>query len=155
MDFPATPPQALARAPEGLLKALGLEGGQDQVRLIGRSVFDYFVEMADARQVRQLSPRFAELAKLEARGVIVSAAGDQDCDVVSRCFFPAQGIDEDSATGSAHCTIGPHFASKFGRQRLVCHQASARGGLIRVRVEGQRVHLGGAARIVVRGELVE
>lgn len=151
LDFPATPPQE-ARAPAGLLAALGISG--DSVRFVGWTRFDWFVELSDAAAVRALSPDGEALARLEGRGVVATAAGDGGFDVVSRCFFPGMGIVEDAVTGSAHCAIGPHFAPRLGKSALLCRQASARGGTVRVRVEGDRVQLGGQARIVARGELV-
>src|SRR5688500_13612556 len=102
LDFPATPPEPLEAPPAGLLEALGLNG-QDGVKFVGRSVYDYFVEVPAAGVVRGLSPDFLALRAIQARGVIVSAAGGAEgggADVVSRCFYPAYGIDEDPVTGS-------------------------------------------------------
>jgi predicted PhzF superfamily epimerase YddE/YHI9 len=73
---------------------------------------------------------------------------------VSRYFAPAAGIDEDPVTGSAHCTLGPFWAARLGREELTGFQASRRGGLVRVRPEGDRVLLGGRAVTVLRGRLV-
>lgn len=155
LDFPATPPAPID-APPGLLKALRTNGQQDGVRFLGRSTFDYFIEAANPRLVRALAPDFEALAKIgDTRGVIVSAAGDgEGFDVISRCFYPAYGIDEDPVTGSAHCAIGPYFARTLGKSTLLCHQASRRGGTMKVRVEGERVFLTGQTRSVARGELL-
>ncbi len=151
LDFPATPPQE-APAPPGLLEALGLP----DARFVGRSQFDWFVEVPDADRVRGLGPDMAALSAIPARGVIVSASagGEGGFDVVSRCFYPAYGIAEDPVTGSAHCAIGPYFTRTLGKETLACHQASRRGGTIKVRVEGDRVFLTGQARSVIRGELL-
>ena len=73
--------------------------------------------------------------------------------MVSRYFAPAYGIPEDPVTGSAHCALGPFWAERLGRTRLVCRQASARGGLVRVEVRGDRVLLGGQAVTVLEGRL--
>ena len=72
---------------------------------------------------------------------------------MSRYFAPAAGIDEDPVTGSAHCALGPFWAERLGREELTGFQASRRGGLVRVRPEGDRVLLGGRAVTVVRGRL--
>ena len=88
------------------------------------------------------------------RGVIVSARSAGDYDFVSRFFPPAAGIDEDPVTGSAHCCLGPYWAEQLGRSELVGYQASARGGIVRVAVRGDRVHLQGEAVTVMRGEVV-
>jgi predicted PhzF superfamily epimerase YddE/YHI9 len=74
-------------------------------------------------------------------------------DFVSRTFVPAWGIPEDSVTGSAHCALGPFWALRLGRDEMVGYQASARGGVVRVRVAGDRAILGGQAVTVIRGEL--
>ena len=76
-------------------------------------------------------------------------------DFVSRFFAPGSGIDEDPVTGSAHCALGPYWMAKLGKAEFTAYQASARGGVVRVRVAGDRVILGGQAVTVMRGELVE
>jgi PhzF family phenazine biosynthesis protein len=151
LDFPATP-AAPVEPPAGLLEALG--GGP--VRWVGLGRFDYLVELEDEAAVRGLAPDVRGLEDLGARGVIVTAAagGSGGYDFVSRFFAPAAGIDEDPVTGSAHCTLGPFWAERLGRTRLTGFQASARGGLVEVRPEGDRVRLGGQAVTVLRGQLV-
>ena len=86
--------------------------------------------------------------------VTAPAAAPGGYDFVSRYFAPAAGIDEDPVTGSAHCTLGPFWAGRLGRDQLTGFQASARGGLVQVRPEGDRVQLGGRAVTVLRGQLV-
>jgi predicted PhzF superfamily epimerase YddE/YHI9 len=75
-------------------------------------------------------------------------------DFISRFFAPAAGVDEDPVTGSAHCCLAPFWASRLGKTEMVGYQASARGGLVRVRVTGDRVKLGGQAVTVMTGELL-
>lgn len=74
-------------------------------------------------------------------------------DFVSRFFAPAAGVDEDPVTGSAHCCLGPYWADRLGKTELSAHQASERGGDVKVRIAGDRVVLGGEAVTVLRGEL--
>ena len=151
LDFPATPAGPVD-PPEGLLDALG--GGP--ARFVGRGRFDYLVELAGEAAVRDLAPDVRALGGLGSRGVIVTAAaaaGSGGYDFVSRYFAPAAGIDEDPVTGSAHCTLGPHWAARLGRAELTGFQASARGGLVLVRPQGDRVLLGGRAVTVLRGRL--
>ena len=89
------------------------------------------------------------------RGVIVtSRAVTQGYDFVSRFFAPGSGIPEDPVTGSAHCALGPYWSERLGKTEFVAYQASARGGVVRVRVVGDRVKLGGQAVTVLRGTLV-
>jgi predicted PhzF superfamily epimerase YddE/YHI9 len=76
-------------------------------------------------------------------------------DFVSRFFAPRVGVPEDPVTGSAHCALAPFWAGRLGRTVLTGYQASARGGTVRVETRGERVMLGGKARTVVRGELLE
>jgi PhzF family phenazine biosynthesis protein len=149
MDFPATP-AAPAAAPEGLIDALDVEP-----TYIGRNEFDYLVEVASEEIVRNLKPDFTRLTRVEARGVIVTAAASSpDFDFVSRFFAPAVGIDEDPVTGSAHCCLGPYWGGKLGKRELAAYQASARGGVVHVRLAGERVRLGGRAVTILKGELV-
>lgn len=149
LDFPATPAQPAASVPD-LERGIG-----SAIRFRGRTAFDYLVELESEAAVRSLAPDMNALARLDARGVIVTARSDNgSCDFVSRFFAPGAGIPEDPVTGSAHCGLAPYWAAKLGRQELVGYQASARGGTVRVRLDGDRVHLGGHAVTVVRGELL-
>ncbi|MEW5771962.1 MAG: PhzF family phenazine biosynthesis protein [Thermodesulfobacteriota bacterium] len=148
MDFPALPAKEAA-PPAGLLEALGVEA-----RYVGRSRFDVLVEAADAAAVRGLAPDFSRLARLECRGVMVTAPSDvAGADFVSRFFAPAVGVNEDPVTGSAHCVLTPHWAAKLGKDRLDALQVSARGGRLRLALAGDRVKIAGQAVTVLRGEL--
>jgi predicted PhzF superfamily epimerase YddE/YHI9 len=148
MDFPAKAEEE-ADAPAELADALGLAP-----EYVGRNDFDYVVEAASEEAVLTLRPDYARLKRLPARGVIVtSRAHAGDFDFVSRFFAPAAGIDEDPVTGSAHCALGPFWAKRLGKADFLAYQASARGGVVKVRVEGGRVLLGGQAVTVMRGGL--
>ena len=150
LDFPAKVVTE-AEPPAGLLAALGIERAAG----IFRNEFDYMVELTDERAVRELAPDHGSLRSLPARGVIVTAAADAPgIDFVSRFFASGSGIDEDPVTGSAHCALGPFWSERFGRTELTGYQASARGGIVHIRIEGDRVVLGGHAVTVLRGELV-
>ncbi len=149
MDFPVKAEEA-AIAPPGLLQALGVAPVY-----VGKNQFDYLVEVESEEVVRGVHPDLSLLSAAEARGVIVtSRASTQGYDFVSRFFAPQVGVNEDPVTGSAHCCLAPYWCSKFGRDQLVGYQASARGGVVRVRVDKNRVYLGGQAVTVLRGELV-
>jgi PhzF family phenazine biosynthesis protein len=148
LNFPATPEEP-TEAPPGLSEALGVT-----FRYIGRSKFDYLVEVDSEQVVRSLAPDFALLRRLSIRGIMVtSVATSSGYDFVSRFFAPGAGIDEDPVTGSAHCCLGPYWRARLGKEELVAYQASERGGVLRVRVAGDRVYLGGRAVTVLRGEL--
>ncbi len=149
MNFPATPAEP-AEPPPGLLQALGIKA-----KYAGKSRFDYLIEIESEKAVRGLNPDFGQIKKLPVRGIIVTSRADTaGYDFVSRFFAPAAGIDEDPVTGSAHCTLGPFWSKRLGKDSLVAYQASSRGGVVRVRVDGERVHLGGQAVTVFAGELV-
>jgi predicted PhzF superfamily epimerase YddE/YHI9 len=149
LDFPATPP-AQAPPPPGLLEALRVSP-----TYVGRSRFDYLIEVATEDIVRGLKPDFAALRAVDSRGVIVTSRSSSPArDFVSRFFAPAAGIDEDPVTGSAHCCLAPFWSTRLGKDTLVAHQVSERGGVLRVRVDGTRVHLSGQAITVLRGELL-
>jgi predicted PhzF superfamily epimerase YddE/YHI9 len=96
------------------------------------------------------------VARIETRAIVVTALvdDDEDVDFVSRCFGPRVGIDEDPVTGSAHCALGPWWAPRIGRNRLVGHQVSARGGTVQVDVRDDRVGIGGTAFTVLQANLV-
>ena len=82
------------------------------------------------------------------------ANADKGIDFVSRFFAPGSGVAEDPVTGSAHCALAPYWAAKLGRNEMTGHQISARGGIVHVRVEGDRVMLGGNAVTVMKGLLL-
>jgi PhzF family phenazine biosynthesis protein len=150
LNFPATPP-APAPAPDGLAEALGV-----QPTFVGRSRFDYLVEVESEAIVRDLRPDFGAIRRLPVRGVIVtSAATTPGWDFVSRFFAPAAGVDEDPVTGSAHCCLTPFWSAKLGKATMVARQVSARGGTMRVTLDGDRVRMAGQAITVMRGELVD
>jgi PhzF family phenazine biosynthesis protein len=149
MDFPATPAETYSPV-EGLESSLGVKASY-----MGRSRFDYLVEVGSEDAVRALKPDFGALKRLDGRGVIVtSRASNSNYDFVSRFFAPASGIDEDPVTGSAHCCLGPFWKERLGRDDLVGYQASARGGFVRTRCVGDRVRISGQAVTVFRGEFV-
>jgi PhzF family phenazine biosynthesis protein len=147
LDFPAEPVRP-CDAPANIERALGVSP-----LFVGRNRMDYLVELSSEREVRDLRPDLTEIARIEARGVIVTAQGTGEAEIVSRCFFPRYGIDEDPVTGSAHCALAPYWNKRLGKTELLAYQASARGGWLRIREEGDRVKLLGQAVITLRGEL--
>jgi len=150
LDFPAEPEQPTP-APGEIAKALGVTP-----QYVGKNRFDYLVHVDSEHTVRSLRPDFGALKQIPARGFIVtSIAVSPGYDFVSRFFAPAAGIDEDPVTGSAHCCLGPFWSARLGKDEFVAYQASARGGILRVRLTRQRVFLGGQAVTVLRGKLLQ
>lgn len=149
LNFPAEPEERVT-VPSGLVRALDVTP-----KYIGKNRFDYLVEVDSEETVRNLNPNFALLLNIPARGVIVtSLSASTQYDFVSRFFAPGAGINEDPVTGSAHCCLGPFWKSRLNKNEFVGYQASARGGVVRVRVGENRVYLGGQAVTVLRGKLL-
>ena len=149
LDFPSMPEEA-AEPPLGLLPALGVSA-----KYVGKSPFGYLVELESEAAVRGLAPDFKRLATVPMRGVVVtSTSADAQFDFVSRFFAPAIGVDEDQVTGSAHCCLAGFWRKRLHKSEFVAFQASARGGVVKVRVVKDRVLLGGRAVTVARGELL-
>lgn len=149
MDFPTTPDEAV-EAPEGLEEALGAA-----LLYIGRTSFDYLVELDSEETVRELVPDLRFIATLGTRGVVVtSRSSDPKFDFVSRYFAPAYGIDEDPVTGSAHCALTPFWAKQLNKTFFLARQLSARGGILKLELRGDRVGISGQSVTVIRGELL-
>lgn len=154
LNFPAKPEEAAELQPI-LVESLGVTP-----LYVGKSQLDYLVEVASEEVVRGIQPNFRQLATIPARGIIVTAAANSisnptsEYDFVSRFFCPSVGIDEDPVTGSAHCVLSPFWSKRLGRAQLTGYQASARGGIVRVQLDSDRVRLGGQALTVARGELL-
>jgi PhzF family phenazine biosynthesis protein len=149
LDFPANPPRSVDPR-QDLLDALGVSAV-----FFGKTRWDFFLEVGDAGVVRRAAPDFSRLRTLGVRGAVITAASDADeIDFISRFFAPGAGVDEDPVTGAAHCALAPYWARKLGRSGLTGYQASARGGVVHCRVDGDRVLLSGDAVTVVRGELL-
>ncbi|MGH8997100.1 MAG: PhzF family phenazine biosynthesis protein, partial [Acidimicrobiales bacterium] len=116
---------------------------------------DWLVVLQDAAAVRSLVPDIAAIERLGGRGTIVTAPGDRaGFDCVSRFFAPMVGIAEDPATGSAHCALAAYWGARLGRDVLVGEQASKRGGVIHMRLAGDRIVLGGRAVTVSKVTLL-
>ena len=148
MDFPALPPTA-CEPPAALLEGIGMEP-----IYVGRSKFDYLIELTSPELVRTLQPDLKRLATVDGRGAIVtSRSDDSDYHFVSRYFAPGFGIDEDSVTGSAHCALAPFWGERLNRAQMLGYQASQRGGIVRCHLQGERVGIGGQAVTIFEAEL--
>jgi PhzF family phenazine biosynthesis protein len=151
LDFPSRPVRP--EPPEWLDAVVGALGIKPQGA--GLSKEDILIEAADEAAVRAVRPDFGSLRTLPARGVIVTArSSDPRFDFVSRFFAPAVGVDEDPVTGSSHTVLAPYWASRLGKTSFTAFQASARGGVLHVRLAGDRVKIGGMAVTVIKGELL-
>jgi PhzF family phenazine biosynthesis protein len=150
MNFPVEPETA-SSAPPDLENALKVH-----FEYVGKNRFDYLVEVDSENAVRKMMPDFSLLSTIAMRGVIVtSRSHSKDYDFVSRFFAPRVGVNEDPVTGSAHCCLGPYWGTRLGKNEMVGYQASSRGGIVKVRPEGNRVFIGGQAVTILHGELIE
>lgn len=113
---------------------------------------DFLVIVNSEEDVAELNINFEKLKKLPARGLIVSAEG-KNCDFVSRCFFPATGVDEDPVTGSAHTTLTPYWSNKLNKTKLNAKQISQRGGELLCQIKEDRVFIGGDAVEYMSGHI--
>jgi PhzF family phenazine biosynthesis protein len=155
LDFPAIAVEAIP-LPGAVLEILGVTAhfaGQTPGR--GERGRDLLLELESEEAVRDLRPDFQRLADTSWRGVIVTArATTAGFDFVSRFFAPLAGVNEDPVTGVAHCVLTPYWSKHLGKTEMVGYQASRRGGVVHVRLAGERVFLSGEAVTVLRGELL-
>jgi predicted PhzF superfamily epimerase YddE/YHI9 len=154
MDLPASPATEEA-PPAGCLEALSVAPtwvGRTADRGLGD--FEHLVVLDSEDAVLGARPDFQRLRGFSGSFIVTARAASGPFDFVSRCFAPAFGIDEDPVTGAAHCTLVPYWAARLGKVELVGHQVSARGGVVRGRLAADRVHVGGEAVTVLRGELL-
>jgi PhzF family phenazine biosynthesis protein len=149
LDFPVGPLAPAAPMPD-LYAALGV----NPVDFLATDGAFYCCVVADPKTVRNTTPDFVALHALqEVRGVYVTARGDEGYDIVSRCFAPRVGINEDSVTGSMHSVLASYWCDRIGKDELRAYQASARGGEMTVLRKGDRALLTGRATTVLRGAL--
>jgi PhzF family phenazine biosynthesis protein len=164
LDFPQDPPVP-AEIPEEVTDALGMSSPPEEV-LFGRDMLMLLLRLPSPEEVKELSPDFPRLSKMRlpygATGVIVTApekngnnrSGQASFDFVSRYFGPWEGIDEDPVTGSAHTVLGPYWAKRLGKRRLLAFQASQRGGELHLRLPGENAPEEAKSRMSIAGEAV-
>jgi PhzF family phenazine biosynthesis protein len=147
MDFPVRTNTSVAE-PQGLALALGAKPLE-----VFHDGFNFVAVLDSAKTVRDLTPNIGAIrAFKDVAGVIVTAAGDDGYDCVSRYFAPQKGIDEDPVTGGAHCALTPFWTNRLGKPEIHAYQASSRGGAMRCRIKGDRVELEGTCVFYMAGE---
>ncbi|MAL17294.1 MAG: isomerase [Balneola sp.] len=146
MNFPAVEPLQ-NEAPAILFQALGVERTSEVYKSD-----DYMVVLNSEQEVANLDPDFRMLNEVDARGIIVTAPGDE-VDFVSRFFAPQAGIDEDPVTGSAHTKTTPYWSRKLKKDKLSARQISKRGGELICEMKGDRVEISGEAVTYMKGEI--
>jgi PhzF family phenazine biosynthesis protein len=148
LNFPSNPPEPVTEIPEGLFEGLGINNAP-----VFKTSFDYMVLAASQQVIQNLKPDFSSLAKVKARGVIVTAKGN-NVDFVSRCFYPQTGINEDPVTGSAHTIMVPYWAKEVGKTTLKAMQLSKRKGYLECELKDDRVLISGNAVTYLKGEYI-
>ena len=146
MDFPlgqykSVPvTEKILAATNGLAREAWYDGG-DMMVLIGSE-----------EDLASLIPDYEAMRLIEGRGLIITACS-KEYDFVSRCFYPKLNVPEDPVTGSAHTYLTPLWAGKLGKTEMIAKQLSPRGGVLRVRTDGQRVYITGNAVLFMRGDI--
>ncbi|EMP57048.1 phenazine biosynthesis protein, PhzF family [Marinobacter santoriniensis NKSG1] len=148
LDFPNL---AFEERPTPPLIHQALEGAPDRAFHVPNDTNDMVVLDSESA-VRDARPDMAALRELGNQGLIITARGD-DCDFVSRYFAPGAGIDEDPVTGSIHSVLVPYWADVLGKSVLEARQLSARGGLLRCELKGDRVDIAGQAAFYMEGSV--
>jgi len=148
MDLPALPATPVS-CPDALREGLG----RPPMEVHRASNRNYLAVFESEEAVRGLQPDFRRLAALDGGGIIVTAPGREEADFVSRFFGPKYGIDEDPVTGSAHCTLAPFWSERLDKTRLLAHQVSSRGGVVRCEPKGARVRIGGQAVLYMEASI--
>lgn len=143
LDFPAFRPEPadVAEARPAFPHALELWKDRD----------DWMVVLPDESAVADYEPDFLVLRQMGQRGLAITAPGDT-ADFAYRFFAPQSGVDEDHATGSAQTYLVPFWAERLGKRTLTSLQLSKRQGMFEPQWEGQRVKIGGTARILAAGQ---
>ena len=147
LDFPAWKTEPAA-PPALLLEALGITEYKEV-----RVARDYLVVLENQQQVEALRPNINAMVPL-GKMVCVTAPGTGEYDFVSRFFCPGEAVAEDPVTGSAHSMLIPYWAEKLSKTEMMAHQGVDRGGELRCRHLGDRVHIGGQATTYLIGEIV-
>lgn len=152
LNFPAIPQKQIKYPPE-LIAAIG----GVLPKYVGMTKWNYIIELENEDAVRNLKPDYNVMLGLPGWGTIITAKADEGnpdgFDFISRFFAPEKGIQEDPVTGSAHCALAPYWAGRLGKTDFKAYQASPRGGVLGVRVEGDRIYLTGNAVSVISGEI--
>lgn len=149
MNFPALFVKPCPALPD-LAEVLGVD-----VKQIGQTEFFCLVEVETEKVLRNINPDFEMLKTIPCSGVIVTSLSDsKQFDFVSRCFAPKEGVNEDPVTGSAHCVLATYWQNKLNKSNFTAYQASSRGGVVQVKINGDRVFLKGEAITIFEGRVV-
>lgn len=146
LNFPTDNPEAIELSEE-LIGAFNIK---PQSAFKGKT--DYMLVYENEEEIKNIVPFLDEIAKLKARGVMITAQGCE-VDFVSRFFGPATGVNEDPVTGSAHTTLIPYWSKRLGKNKLSAIQLSQRKGFLECKYLGDRVEISGEAKLYLTGQI--
>ena len=147
LDFPTDTLELINEEQNTIEKCIGIKSLE-----LYKGKTDYIAMIDSESTLKSLQPNFEEIIKLDARGLIVTAKGD-NVDFVSRFFAPQSGINEDPVTGSAHTSLLPLWSKKLNKNILIAHQISQRGGQLFCEFKNDRCLIGGKAKLFLTGEI--
>ncbi len=145
LNFPSQPPEPIP-VPKLMPDAIGT------IPIYAGMNIDLIVLVDNRETVARMKPDLDLLEKMEARGVIVTAPGEDE-DFVSRFFAPGVGVPEDPVTGSAHTVLTPFWAKRLSKKKLTARQLSKRGGIVHCSLLNDRVEIGGSAVTYMTGSI--
>ncbi len=125
----------------------------EEIVNVTRAYDDVLVEFASENALRKLEVDIEKIKAIDCRGLIVTARSNEKFDFISRFFAPRVGVNEDPVTGSAHCKLAHYWQQKLNKSELIGYQASKRGGVVKMRVEKNRVFLTGSTVTVLVGNM--
>jgi len=147
LDFPADQPEEVEQ------NSLIIEGLGVKPAITYKGKDDYLAVFSDEEIIRTMVPDFKKLSRLDSRGLIITAAGEE-VDFVCRFFSPQSGVNEDPVTGSAYTLMIPYWHSILGKKKFSAKQLSFRSGHVECELIEDRVLIGGKTARYLEGEIL-
>ncbi len=149
MNFPNTCPDIVMDVPLEIQEGLSVQPVE-----LYKNNQAYFVIYNTEKDVLTVKRENEILKRLKPYDVVVTCRSETpEYDFISRYFWPANGGDEDPVTGSIHTGLAPFWAARLGKSELVAFQASARGGVVKCRIDKDRVYITGDAVQYLKGTI--
>ena len=145
LDFPTNKPSTHL-----IEKEISDALGKEPIELYKKRNYIAVYESQDV--IKSIKPNFEKIKELDSHGIIITSEGD-DVDFVSRFFAPSMGVNEDPVTGSAHTELIPLWTEKLGKDKMIAHQISERKGELYCENHGNRVKIGGKAKLYMKAEI--
>ena len=145
LDFPKDKPEVLEQGFSEILFGFAPD-------TVLRGTDDYLFIFDKEEKIKSINANYEEISKLDSRGAIASSK-DSEGNIVSRCFYPKYGVNEDPVTGSAHTLIIPYWSDVLGRNKIKARQLSERGGELFCEVSNDRIKIGGHTSLFFDGQI--